>query len=209
MAAKRIGFVVTIMGASYLLGSLAGNFIGDQRRQLARADQIKRTQAIANQMDGPKMGAVIPNYEVRRLDGERKSIDALVSDYLIISFFKVHCDACIFEIESLEELAEQGIPLSRFALVSSDCPFDIIDVTAGMSVRQNVLYDHSGVMEQEIGVFTFPFTIVIDRSRRMRAMMAGTLDEEFLGIAAAGDTLQLISSLPTMINSEQILKEGR
>jgi len=168
-----IGVVVLVIGAALILGKEAGLHFAAKKRTQERA---KKTQTVLEQMNTITVGKTIPFRAFEDLDYNLVQLSEVLSERTLISFFEPNCDGCLPDFERLKEAVSDSIEYRYFIFVSSSSREDVEAYREQHGILAWILLDDGSDFSRELGVFTFPFNIIVNRSGEVLDIIAGALD---------------------------------
>lgn len=102
--------------------------------------------------------------------------------YTVISFWNKHCRVCIRELTALDVLVED-FPDIRIVALAPDSPDEIRKLMKRLKLNWEnitVVPDDDGELTQELQLFVYPSTVVIDRNKEIRGVTVGGNTRELL-----------------------------
>jgi peroxiredoxin len=145
-----------------------------------------------------KAGDTLSNYAFEDIDGNLHLPSEIVTDKTLITYLKPDCDACLEEMERLRQAAESQDDYDHVLLIASANPLHLHRLREDYGLGCLILYDDERLFGSTLRISSFPFNLVVDRSRVILEIHANTLllddYERFFedARASAGQTLGAI-----------------
>jgi thiol-disulfide isomerase/thioredoxin len=126
-----------------------------------------------------KVGATLPDLRFESLDGKSVQLSQIQARVVLINFWATWCEACMDEMPSLvrlhEQLAGQGFEI--YGVNLDEKPGQAIPATvAEFKIRFPNFIDRGGTLGDAFDVHAIPFTVIVDRSRKVLETVAGDRD---------------------------------
>ncbi len=172
-----IVFVLTAvtLGAGYLGGGVLADRVNQNR---AWDDRRGKTEAVLRSMDSDlKVGWHLPDHTFEDRQGEPVSLAAAVSQPTLLVFAEPDCHGCVRELDNLRETAGAPSARVRIMVVTNYLPTEFERTVEGFDRYRYFLYDRANAFTEQLGVFTFPFNILVGPDLKVLAIDAGVLDE--------------------------------
>ena len=177
-----LAFIV-ILGAVYILGLKAGGIIMKHRMEKHRAED---TREILKQMgSGLAVGALLPDVDLEELNGNPIKLSRAVGDKSLVSFMSPDCAACKIALDRIAEVAHEPNG-AGFVLISDTDPAELSHLRDSLNLHCRFLYDRGGEYKLKLGVYTFPFNVVVKRSLVIEDIIVGAPEKTDLEKIATG-----------------------
>lgn len=131
----------------------------------------------------PLIGAVRPDFVLQDVNGVQRTVQEWDGKILIINFWATWCSPCLAEIPAFirlqEKYGEQGLQFVGIALHSADEIKGYIS-EVGMNYPALVGIDDATRVARSLGnrFGVLPYTVVIDRDRRIYFIRSGPIQYE-------------------------------
>lgn len=164
-----VAIIVTI-GVAYVLGVAAAGIVQKYRMKKFRAE---KTGEILEQMgSGLAIGVPLPDVDLEELNGNPVKLSEAVGDKSLVSFISPDCGACKITLERIAEIVAER-DRAGFVLISDTDPRMLTQLRDSLSLQCRLLYDPGGEYKLQLGVYSFPFNVVVDRSLVIEEVIAG------------------------------------
>jgi hypothetical protein len=172
-----VAIIVTV-GVAYILGVAAAGIVQKYRSNKFRAE---KTRELLDRMGtGLAVGVALPEGDLEDLTGTPIKLSEAVGTKSFVSFFTPDCGACKMMLEGIKKTALDSEVQSRFVLISDVHPTEMMYLEDSLDLHCRFLYDPEGVYKDRLGVFSFPFNLVVDQSLVIKDIIAGAPDEDEL-----------------------------
>lgn len=126
-----------------------------------------------------KVGAVIPEFELKTLDGKTVKRSELNAKVILLNFWATWCGPCVKEMPSLQKLSDaySSKGLSVIGINLDEDPESVLEKFLekhGIKFRSFV--DSQGALADRFNVSGLPLTLVIDRNRNLLFEKVGDED---------------------------------
>jgi hypothetical protein len=159
-------FVVAVfatVGVAYVLGVAAASFVQKIKMEKFRAEQTR--QILAQMESGLGKGIILPDAEFEDLTGRPVRLSEVVGPRSMVCIFSPDCGACKIALDRIKEKAVDAVSQSRFILISNTDPVEISHIRDSLGLQRcHYLYDRNGAYQLKLGVFTFPFILIVNQS---------------------------------------------
>lgn len=170
---------VAIISVAYVLGTQAAGLL-DEWELNRNADQyrskaIEQTSATLRRMGTINVGDTLPNFSFEDIDGNLHRLSELVTDHTLITYIKPDCDACLIKLERLRNAANGLDDYEHVLLISSANPLHLQRLRDDYGLESLMLYDEESLFSKTLKIQSFPFNLIVDRSRVIRTIHASVL----------------------------------
>ncbi len=111
-------------------------------------------------------------------------LSGLAGPRTVIAYLRNPCGNCKRELHHLTETASADSNQSYFILISDSDPDMIFQLADEFGLTCPLLYDYQSGYRDRIGIWTFPFNIVVNDSLGIEDIIAGYIrSDEFREIA--------------------------
>lgn len=176
---RAVVFVVAIVATitvAYILGVAAAGIVQKVRDKKTRAEQ---TQSLLDKMgSGLAVGVKLPDAHLEDLDGQFVDLSELLCDRTLVGFVSPGCGFCKSEIELFNEIAADAQQQRCLILISDAAPMDLVAFRDEFKIQCHLLYDPDGAYKSALGVFTFPFNLIVDNTLTIQEIIPGAPDKE-------------------------------
>ncbi|MCX6834949.1 MAG: redoxin domain-containing protein, partial [candidate division Zixibacteria bacterium] len=183
MARMKSSAILVLGGAvvvlAYVIGVQAAALF--EKWNLSRnADQYhaqaaEQTASVLKQMGTIEVGDTLPNFPFEDIDGKVRLLSEVVTDKTLITYIKPDCDACLAELERLKQAATSQTDYEHVLLVSSSNPVHMQKLRAEYGLGCVILYDEERRFGSLLKISSFPFNLVVNRQRVIKAIHANVL----------------------------------
>jgi len=164
-----LAIIVTI-GVAYVLGVAAAGIVQKYRMKKYRAE---KTEEILEQMgSGLTIGGALPDVDLEQLDGTPIKLSQAVAGKALIGFVSPDCGACKIAMERISETVTEP-DRDEFVLISDADPMTLAYLRDSLNLHCQLLYDRDGNYKLQLGVFTFPFNLVVSKQLVIEDIIAG------------------------------------
>jgi peroxiredoxin len=161
-----------ILGAGipgYVIGTQGAGWAQEKRAAQYRA---KSTIAAVSRMnDTIRAGNRLPDHEFHNLRGGTSKLSDLVGEGAIVAYLRSSCGKCRKEMEDFGKGA-QGERQSGVIIISDSDPQSMLDLAGDLELSCPLLFDSEGQYRERLGVWVFPFNIIVNDSMLIENMMA-------------------------------------
>jgi len=162
--------VIVTIGVAYVLGVGAAGIVQKYRMKKYRAE---KTQEILEQMgSGLAIGVPLPDVDLEELNGNPVKLSQAVGDKSLVSFISPDCGACKITLGRIAETAGEQ-DRGGFVLISDADPATLSRLQDSLNLQCRFLYDRGGDYKLQLGVYTFPFNVVVNKSLVIEEIIAG------------------------------------
>jgi peroxiredoxin len=121
-----------------------------------------------------------PDFSLQSIKGEKYTLSALRGKVVILNFWASSCPPCIYEMPTLEKLAQLMAGKQLQILTVTSDPLSMAQDTARrMGIKVPVLVDADGQVANSYAVYYTPITYIIDAQ--------GNVNNRFMGAADWSD----------------------
>ncbi len=167
--------VVATLGAGYLGGVVLADRVNQNR---AWEDRLDRTELVLRSMETDlKVGGYLPDHTFENARGEPVSLSSQLTGPTILVFAEPRCAGCVKELTALHEIAADPKAPAQIMVVANYLPQEFEQSVEEFGSYRHYLYDRAAAYAEKLGVFTFPFNIVVGPDLRVLAIDAVNLDE--------------------------------
>lgn len=171
-----VAIIVTV-GVAYVLGVAAAGIVQKYRMKKFRAE---KTQEILEQMgSGLDVGVPLPDVELEELDGNSIRLSEAVGARSLVSFISPDCGACKIALERISATVSES-DRAGFVLISDTDPANLSHIQDSLNLHCRLIYDRGGEYKNRLGVFTFPFNVVVDKELVIEDIIAGAPETDEL-----------------------------
>lgn len=167
--------VVAFFSAKQVAAYLNGIEI-EEAQQGKRQVRREFTESVLRSMNSLQVGQVLPDYQFEDLAYNPQTLSDLATENTLLIFFDPACEGCDDELAAINEAVTDSIGYQRIRLITSGDSGMVAAKVARFALHSPLLYDRSGDYFFQLGVFTYPFNIIINKERVIQDMIAGTLD---------------------------------
>jgi peroxiredoxin len=135
------------------------------------------------------IGQVRPEFTLADLKGAPRKVSEWDGKVLIVNFWATWCPPCRKEIPSFIRLqgkyGDRGV---QFVGIALDEPSSVQSFTQAMGINYPILIGDSGTITRHYGdhLGVLPYTVIIDRSRKIAFVRLGELSPEEAEAAIQG-----------------------
>jgi peroxiredoxin len=176
--AVYIVLTLATIALAYFLGTAAGNYVSARRADRSR---YEKTLDILKGMQNLAVGDTIPDHEFVDPEGNIVRLSDWLTPKTILTFFEPDCETCINEIIQLRETISDTAQYRRFIFVSACSREQLTEVRDKAGVPLRMLQDRDRAYSAYFGVYTFPFNLVVNRSRKVEGVITGIPTTEDYG----------------------------
>jgi len=102
------------------------------------------------------------------LDGAETELRSFDESVLLVNFWATWCGPCLAEMPSMESLQKQlGGKGLRIVAITDEDPETVKAFLAVHPYSFSVLLDRDGSLTQRLNIWSIPWTLVLDRKRRL------------------------------------------
>jgi peroxiredoxin len=168
-----------VVALAYVIGAQAAKWLEqwnvDRHADEYRAHAAEQTAAILRKMGTIKVGDTLPNFSFEDIDGKLHRLSEVVTDKTLITYVQPDCDACLVELERLKQAAKNQDDYDHVLLITSANPLHLQKLRADYGLGCVILYDDERRFGSTLKIQSFPFNLVVNRSRVILAIHANTL----------------------------------
>lgn len=118
----------------------------------------------------PKLGAVIPDFNLTLLDGKSVRLSKLGKKVVLVNFWASWCAPCLTELPSIQALRssykERGFEV--VAVNSDEDPKAAVpQVLSKTHLEVPIYVDPKGALSEGFGITAFPYTMILDSKRKV------------------------------------------
>jgi len=151
------------------------------------ADDLAMMSRIINR---PELwrGKIAPDFELTTLEGERFALaDRVGHEVVVLNFFATWCGPCRTEMPELNRLADQlrGRPFTLLGIDANEKRELVEEFVQEHGVGYPVAIDEGNEVGTQLGVESYPTTILIDQDGRIAMHQSGAItnvDVAFAGV---------------------------
>ncbi len=170
---------LALVCVAYVLGTQAAGWLGEwnlaRNADEYRARAVEQTAAVLRKMGTIKVGDTLSNFAFEDIDGELHLLKQIVTDRTLITYIQPDCDACLVELERLRSAVESPADYERVLIISSANPLHLQRLREDYGLGCRMLFDEERLFGTALKIQTFPFNLVVDRSRVILEIHAGAL----------------------------------
>jgi peroxiredoxin len=184
LAIGVIAVIVTVGGA-YILGTEAAQLLTSRKERAIAAARAALADRVINDMGTIKVGDVLGDSTFLTLTGERVKLSQYLDNNhpTVITIFDPTCQACLLEFEDVAIEVSRPDDFARFVLVSPGEIDQLVNLQRELGLKSPILHDDLARFSSTINLRAYPFSIVVDRSRTIRRLIAGAMTrDEIAGI---------------------------
>jgi peroxiredoxin len=172
-----VAILVTV-GVAYILGVSAAGLVQKAR---ARKSQAERTESILKQMGSNlAVGVTLPDSELEDLAGNPVCLSEITHEKSLVTFISPDCGACKIQLERFQKNIPSPAAQSHFILISDADPAELISLRDEYSLSCIFLHDLKGIYKSKLGVFTFPFNLVVTKALVIDNIISGVPEPDEL-----------------------------
>ncbi|MCI0371530.1 MAG: TlpA family protein disulfide reductase [candidate division NC10 bacterium] len=131
-----------------------------------------------------EVGALAPDFALKRLDGGGVRIAELKGRPVLINFWATWCAPCRTEMPALVSLwnsqRETGLEVLAVNLTDQERRRDVARFVSEFRIPFSILLDERGRVRERYGLVTLPTTVFVDPAGMVRAIHRGPLTEDAL-----------------------------
>jgi thiol-disulfide isomerase/thioredoxin len=128
-----------------------------------------------------RVGSPVPHFSVTAIDGTTVTSESLDGEVVILNFWSTVCPSCLSEIPVLNELASQpGVKVLGIALDQGGMNAVKSFVQRGRHRVGYAVALGDEELFQRFDGFNIPYTLIVDRSRRVARIYRGPVHKETL-----------------------------
>jgi peroxiredoxin len=176
--AVYIVLALATIALAYFLGTAAGNYVSARKADRGRQE---KTLDILKEMQNLAVGDTIPDHEFADLDGHSVRLSEWLAPVTVLTFFEPDCETCINEIIRLRTVISDTAQYRHFIFISTGARDQLAEVRTKAGVPLRILQDRDRAYTAYFGVFTFPFNLVVNKSRKVESVITGIPTTEDYG----------------------------
>jgi peroxiredoxin len=166
--------VIVTIGVAYILGVAAAGIVQDYRAKKWRAE---KTKEVLEQMgSGLAVGVPLPDVELEDMTENPVKLSQVVGPRSMVSFVSPDCGACKIAMERLKKIASDR-EQTCFIMISSSDPIELTSLRDSLGLNCIWLYDRDNEYGHELGVFSFPFNVTVNKSLIIEDVILGAPEE--------------------------------
>jgi peroxiredoxin len=166
--------VIATVGVAYILGVAAAGVVQTYRTKKYKAE---KTAEILKQMgSGLAEGVTLPDADLQDLTGNPIKLSQAVGSRSMVSFISPDCGACKIAMDRIKEIVPAQ-EQANFILISVSNLTELNSLRDSLDLHCTILYDPDAEYQLGLGVFTFPFNLVVDQSLVIKDIIAGAPEE--------------------------------
>lgn len=175
---------IAVVVAAYATGKFASGYYRSRDRDRAELARSINTEHILSVMKTIRVGDTIPDHRFVDADGNRVTLgNKLVNDHTLLLFIDASCPSCLAEMEILQNVVSDANEATCFLLLSRDNLAAVKRLRKAYSVGCSILIDTTGAYQTNLNLLTTPFSVLVDKDRRIEKIIAGSLrEDDFAGI---------------------------
>jgi peroxiredoxin len=171
-----VAAILATIAVAYILGVAAAGFVQKAREKKTRAEQ---TQVLLDKMgSGLGVGVTLPDAHLEDINGQLVDLSDIVCERSLVGFVSTGCGFCKIEVERFNELGPDPDQQQCLILISDAPPADLLAFREENKIQCQLYYDPDGTFQAALGVFTFPFNMIVDQNLTIQEIIAGTPEEE-------------------------------
>ncbi len=144
------------------------------------------------------VGGAMPELPVRSVSGGTSTFSGKQGKLLVVNFWAIWCPPCRAEMPSLQKLSDalKGRNVQIIGIAVEDDPHLVDEFLRVTGVRFPTWLVSQQTVEQELKMFDYPLTLIIDTDGQILARIVGGLDWHhesimpLLETMAAGEALE-------------------
>lgn len=173
-----------VVAAAYVTGKYASSHYKGRDRDRAEFARSVNTDRILSVMKTIRVGDTMPDHCFVDADGNQVTLgNKLVNDHTLLLFIDASCPSCLAEIEILQNLVSDADEATSFVLLSRDNLIAVNRLRKAYAVGCSILIDTTGAYQTNLNLLTTPFSVLVDKDRRIEKIIAGSLrEDDFAGI---------------------------
>jgi len=158
-----------LIGVAYVLGTQSAGLLDkwqmSQNAEQYRSKATAQTAAILRKMGTIKVGDTLSNFAFEDIDGELHLLNEILTDKTLITYMKPDCDGCLVELERLRTAANGPEDYKQVLIISSANPLHLHKLREDYGLGCLMLYDEERFLRSALGIYTYPFNLVVNRDR--------------------------------------------
>jgi len=162
---KAVVMIVAILvtvGVAYILGVSAAGLV---QKAWVKKSQAEETESILKQMGSNlAVGVALPDAELEDLDGNPVRLGEVTHEKSLVAFVSPDCGACKIQLQRYNKNVPSPADQSHFIVISDADPAELISLRDEYSLSCIFLVDLKGTYKSKLGVFTFPFNLVVTKA---------------------------------------------
>jgi peroxiredoxin len=166
-----LGFFSAQQVAAYLIAMKADDALQEKREY-----RREFTRGVLKSMNTLQVGDVLPDYQFEDGSHNPLTLSGLATGNTLLIFFDPTCDGCDDELRAINDAVTDTLDYRRFRLICAGDSGLVAEKVEMLDLHSPLLHDHSGDYFFQIGVFTYPFNIIVNKDRVIQDMIAGSLD---------------------------------
>jgi peroxiredoxin len=170
---KGLAAIIIVAAIAWVLGSNVGKWVRAENRNEYSFRRQLHTNEIIEHMGTIKVGDTLPDFGFEDLDRRYWKLSQLVSDTSAVIFFDYHCDNCMEELEEIKKAVSAGVDAERFILISPTNPLYLQEIRDSLNVPCRILYDENRLYEDQLTIFSYPMSVIIDQNLMILEITAG------------------------------------
>lgn len=131
------------------------------------------------QLEEIRLGGILPDHVLTRLAGGTTPLSGLGAKVTLINFWASWCEACMVEMPSILKLREaykaKGFEVA--AINSDENPRAVVPpLVKKLGLTFPIFTDADGALAEKFDVHAIPFSVLIDRDRKVLMIETGERD---------------------------------
>ena len=174
--------VIMIMAViGYALGSYGAEWVRESRFQTERKE---KTEAVLARMEEfVRIGNRLPDHEFHDINGNSVRLREIIKSQTVIAYLRNPCGNCRNELFHLNRATAEAGDQSFFVLISDSESDMLMRLKREFDLTGVILRDTGSIYRKKLGIFTFPFNIIVDDSLIIKDLIAGYIrSDEFRAI---------------------------
>jgi peroxiredoxin len=173
-----VAAIVVTVAVAYILGVAAAGIVQKARE---KKNRIAQTRVLLEKMgSGLDIGVTLPDAHLEDMNGALVDLSEILCERSMVGFVSTSCGFCKLEVERFNKLATDPKRQSCLILISDAPPADLLDFRNELNIQCQLYYDPDGTYQSALGVYTFPFNLIVDENRTIQDIIPGTPDEEVI-----------------------------
>lgn len=170
--------VIAAALVAYELGVAGAHWVFNRREQARRA---AITADILRQMGGTiAIGKQLPNARLEGLDGTEQDLQGQISSNTIVVFLDAGCQACLDEVKAVGRVFKEDHRRPPVVFISNAGPDELRTLRDQYEIPVPLYHDRDGSYAFSLGVTTYPFNVMVDKTFAVRDVMAGPLSADMV-----------------------------
>lgn len=167
--------VIVTVGVAYILGVAAAGVVQKYRAGKFKAE--KRAEILKQMGSGLEVGITLPDADLQDLDGNPIKLSQAVVSRSMVAFISPDCGACKIALDRINKTVAVE-DQADFILISSSNLMELNTLRDSLDLHCTILYDPDAAYQLSLGVFSYPFSLIVDQSLVIEDIIVGAPNED-------------------------------